>query len=379
MWGATASSLEAFSSALSLDCIEWTVDDACGVCEMFLQYARDEKVNSNTLEAKLLAAGFSSITMLTFPADNNKTAASCVSRIRLQALTEGHNYFKRGVHDDSLEKQVAKPPSGAGAGAAGSTTQLSDAEFDAKSKALIESTSKGVLALNETVSEVAKDMVRKEDLMGMASQESMAGVTAQMREMNEIVKARDATIKALEESVVARDATIKALEESVVARDTTIKELEKSVEERNGTIHALTVDKQEAHEKRDEYEQKMKQQAYMLACLRDVQTRLAAAEANLAAVTNYHTEAMRQLSMLQTSSSTTIAQLRRDMEEECEKYTKEREQWNMERAHLNAAIGNNAEVLIEHYRAHCDKAGREFVHALKRPRADTDAPAADAP
>ena len=83
--------------------------------------------------------------------------------------------------------------------------------------------------------------------------------------------------------------------------------------------------------------------------------------------------------MLQTSSSTTIAQLRRDMEEECKKYTKEREQWDMERAHLNAAIGNNAEVLIEHYRAHCDKAGREFVHALKRPRADTDAPAADAP
>ena len=183
----------------------------------------------------------------------------------------------------------------------------------------------------------------------------------------------------MEETIKARDATIKALEESVVARDATIKELEKSVEERNGTIHALAVDKQEAHEKRDEYEQKVKQQGYMLARLRGEQTRLAAAEANLAAVTNYHTEAMRQLSILQTSSSTTIAQLRRDMEEEREKYTKEREQWNMERARFNAAISNDAEALVGLYQDHIINAGREFFRGFKRPRTGGDAPAADAP
>lgn len=108
MWGATPDTLHKLARLESWECAEWFVDDECGACEMYLRYARSDKVNSNTLETRLVEAGFSSITMLTFPSDNNKSAAACVSRIRTKAYTPNHSYFKLGDHDQSLERQVAR-------------------------------------------------------------------------------------------------------------------------------------------------------------------------------------------------------------------------------------------------------------------------------
>ena len=149
-----------------------------------------------------------------------------------------------------------------------------------------------------------------------------------------------------------------------------IPELKAAIEERDATIRALTTEKQEALEKRDEYERKVNQQPNVLTQLRDEQTQRAVAEARMAMMSVCHAEAVRQL----TASQNMTAQLRRDIAEEREKWAEEREAWHAERAHLNATMISNGKLLVEHYKAHCDKAGREFVRALKRPRTGGDAP-----
>ena len=395
----------------SWECFEFAAQEEQGGCEMYLNYPRDAKENSNTLEAKLIAAGFSSIMLLTFPNDGSKTAAACVSRIRAKLHLPGYSYCKLGSHDPALEGRLNKPQA---RNAHATPVQNTEREFDEKTKAVMEATQKKVDDVGESVAIIMKDMprmqdvastlddrlapiVRKEDMAGLADKEDtsmlsiqVADMGSKLSRMNATIDGYEANMKVQQATIKSQQATIERLEGSIKDQQATIAGLQMSAEAHNKTIRELMVSKHLIEARRDEYEQKAKQQGYKLAELRPIQTKLGTVQADLIAMTNYRDAAERREADGKAASDAIIEALRRDLhaqqmaqdhlriesqrilELERVQMRNERNAWAREREGLVAAAGNNASVMMSCLRERVEKTMDEFEQSLKRPREAED-------
>ena len=364
MWGATMATLQALTAMIPWDCIEYAANNDQGSCEVYLSYPREMKENSNTLEAKLTTMGFSSVTIMTFPQDGNKSAASCVGRMRAKRDDPGYSYGRLGSHAGSLEHHIiGKQQPGAAGGRGGSARPplQSEQEFDAKTKAVMEATGKKCDAIMERmVTPSALDdklapIARKEDIAGMANKEDTDCLAIRLDSMGEKLARSNETIAAYEGTAKAQQAAIKA-------RDDTICSLMQENEERK---------------------KKIDRQAFMLHQLREIQTTLAKTEAELTAMSNYRKSTEEMLRVAQVTSDTTIDRLRRDLrriqqelhvastkltDERCA-WNNERNKWNDERGYLILAAGNHEDTIITRFRKYIDA----YPCGTKRPRTDDDA------
>ena len=351
MWGATLAALQAITAMAPWTCIEYAVHNDQDSCEMILHYPREIKEGSDALEAKLKAAGCSSITYVTFPNDRNKTAAACVGRIRDKSNAPGYSYCRLGQHSDELENRV-KAASGASEGPALSTQQ----QFDEKTKAMVDATAKHaehtagrVDYIGESVDDVKRDMASKE-------------VVEEMRD-------RVDTMLIQMESMGKKNAD----------QNAQIRSYEDSAKNLQATIDRLQSDKRAIEAKRDEHEKKVKEQAYVLGRLCPVEVAFEGTKQSLIAMTNYRAAAEQKTLDLKVSTDAIIQGLRGELRNEKKelellsvKLNDERRAWADERARLVAAAGNNEGDIIQRYDEYWAKCAQAYMQSTKRARTDDD-------
>ena len=384
--------LQTLTAMMPWDCIEYVANTDQGSCEAYLSLPRELKENSNTLETKLTAAGFTSIMLITFPpSDGNKTAAACVGRIRTKRDAHDVSYCKLGSHDRTLENRILGKPSpaaaaGGGRGGAGPPLQ-SEQEFDEKTKAAMEATGKKCDVIIErmvtpsALDEKLASIARKEDMTGMATK--LDEMSARLERSNETIAAHEATIRTLQTTIAANETTIAANEGAIQARDTTIAGHEVTIRTLQTTVTAneATIAVNEGaiaalEDKNSRHERKIAEQGHMLGKLRPVQTDLAKTKEELKGMTNYRDADVR-------GSTITIENLRRELfdaqrdarhekdkfDDERRAWNDDREKWKAEREYFIAAADNNASAIIAHYQKHI----MSYQTPLKRPRTDDDA------
>ena len=373
--------LQALTAMMPWDCIEYVANNDRGSCEAYLALPRELKENSNTLETKLKAAGFSSIMLLTFPpSDGNKTAAACVDRIRTKRDDPDASYCKIGSHDRTLENRIPGKlaPAAAGGGRGGAGPQLqSRQEFDEKTKAVMEATGKTCGEINDNVVTLMGRVVttsalddklapiaRKEDMTSMATK--VDEMSAHLERSNETIAAHEASIRTLQTTIAANEATIAANEAAIQARDTTIAGHESTIQTLLTTVATLEAKTTWQHTK-------ISEQGFMLNKLRPVQTELAKIKEELKAMTNYRDTAVQGMQNTQTALGAVndglrreLSDARREAQQEKDKMDDDRNAWNNEREFLMEAAADNERFIFERFRAHVDT----FQCRHKRPRAD---------
>ena len=373
--------LQALTAMMPWDCIEYVANNDRGSCEAYLALPRELKENSNTLETKLKAAGFSSIMLLTFPpSDGNKTAAACVDRIRTKRDDPDASYCKIGSHDRTLENRIPGKlaPAAAGGGRGGAGPQLqSRQEFDEKTKAVMEATGKTCGEINDNVVTLMGRVVttsalddklapiaRKEDMTSMATK--VDEMSAHLERSNETIAAHEASIRTLQTTIAANEATIAANEAAIQARDTTIAGHESTIQTLLTTVATLEAKTTWQHTK-------ISEQGFMLNKLRPVQTELAKTKEELKAMTNYRDTAVQGMQNTQTALGAVndglrreLSDARREAQQEKDKMDDDRNAWNNEREFLMEAAADNERFIFERFRAHVDT----FQCRHKRPRTD---------
>ena len=381
--------LQTLTAMMPWDCIEYVANTDQGSCEAYLSLPRELKENSNTLETKLTAAGFTSIMLITFPpSDGNKTAAACVGRIRTKRDAHDASYCKLGSHDRTLENRILGKPSpaaaaGGGRGGAGPSLQ-SEQEFDEKTKAAMEATGKKCDVIIErmvtpsALDEKLASIARKEDMTGMATK--LDEMSARLERSNETIAAHEATIRTLQTTIAANETTIAANEGAIQARDTTIAGHEVTIRTLQTTVTAneATIAVNEGaiaalEDKNSRHERKIAEQGNMLGKLRPVQTELAKTKEELKAMTNYRDTAVQGMQNTQTALGAVndglrreLSDARREAQQEKDKMDDDRNAWNNEREFLMEAAADNERFIFERFRAHVDT----FQCRHKRPRTD---------
>ena len=393
--------LQALTAMMPWDCIEYVANNDRGSCEAYLALPRELKENSNTLETKLKAAGFSSIMLLTFPpSDGNKTAAACVDRIRTKRDDPDASYCKIGSHDRTLENRIPGKlaPAAAGGGRGGAGPQLqSRQEFDEKTKAVMEATGKTCGEINDNVVTLMGRVVttsalddklapiaRKEDMTSMATK--VDEMSAHLERSNETIAAHEASIRTLQTTIAANEAAIQARDTTIAGHEATIRTLQTTVAANEATIAVNESAIATLEEKNSRHEKKIADQGCMLGKLRPVQTDLAKTKEELKAMTNYRDAAVRTSAITIENLRRELFDAQRDVRLETEKledarrvwdderraWNDEREKWRAEREYLIAAADNNESVIIAHYQKHM----MSYQSPLKRPRTDAASGAA---
>ena len=217
------------------------------------------------------------------------------------------------------------------------------------------------MASNEVVEE---DMRRTVNMM-----------TIQMGDMARKNARQTESINEYEMSIKKHQESTAQLQANIAARDATIKQLKGSVALHVAAYNWLADDKRASDAKRDEYEQKVKEQAYVLGTLRKYQTMFEGAKEELAAMTNYRAAAEKEVKELNMKILAIAHGLQASTElrgNDRDKWAVERSAWADERARLVAAAGNNESDIIQRYDEYLAKCAQAYTQSTKRARTDDD-------
>ena len=170
-WHATPAIIDTVRSTRTWHCSEFFLDLAQGVCSLYLNLPKGVQLNTNTLTDDLELLGLGSITIETFPNDDNKTAAAAIFRMRNIIKKGDYLTGANGEHDKSLMRHLLTEQTsalGIGSSGSGGGRFMSDAEFDGKTQAGFAASLKDLRSASDNIGTVANDirtdMLRKPDL-----------------------------------------------------------------------------------------------------------------------------------------------------------------------------------------------------------------------
>ena len=170
-WHATPAIIDTVRSMRTWHCSEFFLDLAQGVCSLYLNLPKGVQLNTNTLTDDLELLGLGSITIETFPNDDNKTAAAAIFRMRNIIKKGDYLTGANGEHDKSLMRHLLTEQTsalGIGSSGSGGGRFMSDAEFDGKTQAGFAASLKDLRSASDNIGTVANDirtdMLRKPDL-----------------------------------------------------------------------------------------------------------------------------------------------------------------------------------------------------------------------
>lgn len=125
------------------------------VCELFIEF--NEQVSTTIIHDRLAELGARSISIVTFPKDNDKSATSALNRVVTAAKSEGFVEVVRGSCNPTLSKKVEEMQANEKA-----KKQATEAEFDEKTQATLKRSLgelKGGISHLETKSDEIKSSV----------------------------------------------------------------------------------------------------------------------------------------------------------------------------------------------------------------------------
>ena len=241
--------------------MEYILDMAQGVCALYLELEQGAQLNTNTLTDDLERLGLGSVSVDTFPNDDNKSAAAAIFRMRNIAKKSNYVTGTLGPHADSLMRNLLKEFVAAfgGAGAAAYDTKKDDPELQEAIRA----------SLAEQTDQLASTLAGKPDVEALSQKvetgaEQMAEATTHLREATAGI---DANMARKEDT----DALRGQLTEMQAALDTSnkhIDDLNKQKAKLSEHINALD-------EQNKNLAERNKKQGYILNNLRGIETELA--------------------------------------------------------------------------------------------------------